>query len=191
MLLLAALAAALQSAAAPTPIAAGPDVFADFERLCVAHRGDLQAPIAAADALGWREVPAAILATMPASVKDAQGRAQMGSGGLELVFTGDGDFGQSGAKVHAKACFVAAQPGAYADVTGRAAALAKVPAAADQAGKQTIYAFTDDGAGHRAVDLKDQAATLAAMKSGAATILMVQSIQGGAGVLLGYAVPTP
>ena len=188
---LAALLLAAQVAAAPAAPASAPapGLFADFQSFCVAHRGDRAAPIAAAEALGFVPVPDAMLTALPANLTGVQARAKLTAGGAEFVFTGQGDVPAqgSGAPTRANMCFTGAQGADYAAVSAQAAAFATVPAYQSGA-EQTVYAFAETAAGRRPLDPKDEAALRAAVKTGAATVLVVRAISGGA--LLAYAVPT-
>jgi hypothetical protein len=174
-------------AAAPAPLAAGPDVMGDFQNFCVAHRGDQKAPIAAAEAAGFMAVPTAMLSQLPANLQHVEARAKVAPGGLEFVFTGDGDLPLTGKPGHAVMCMVGGQPAEYAAVAMQAGTIAKTQPvqATDQ---QTIYVFTDGPGGRKSLDIADDAGTAAAMKAGSATVLLVKSFKRGA--MLGYAVPT-
>ncbi len=188
MLAALALAAALSGqAAAPAPAAAvGPDLFPDWRTLCVQHRGDLKAPIAQADGLGWQVAPPEMMKALPATLQDAQGRYMLDGSGVEFVLTGQGSFPIEGRDVKAAVCMVGARPADATALTIKAGALAGVPASR-AGGDQTVFAFSE-GAQHTALKVQDDAAVLAAVRAGTATVVLVQAFEGGA--MLAYAVPS-
>ena len=186
MLAALALAAALSGQAAAAP-AAGKDLFPDWRTLCIQHRGDLKAPIAQADGLGWQVAPPEMMKALPAALQDAQGRYMLDGSGVEFVLTGRGNFPVGGKAVKAGVCMVGARPANATDLIIRAGALAGV-AASRSGGDQTLFAYNDTAGVHTAVDVQDEAAVLAAIKAGTATVVLVQSFEGGA--LLAYGVPT-
>ena len=190
--MIALFAAVVLSGQAPAiPLAAGPDVFPDFQAMCVAHRGDLDAPIAAADAKGWTTVPEAMIASqLPKGVKNGKVRVKIGDGGIEYVFTGAGEYAAPAVgAIQAKICFLGAQPGDFTGAVTKAAAFARIEPVA-KTEKGVVYAFSDAPDGHKPLNLQDQTTAAAALKSGSTTLMIVQSTQHGAGVQLGYAVPS-
>ncbi len=186
MLTALALAAALSGQALATAPAAGPDLFPDWRTLCVQHRGDLKAPIVQADGLGWQVAPPEMMKALPATLQDAQGRYMLDGSGVEFVLTGRGSFPVEGRDVNAVVCMVGARPADATVLTIKAGALAGVPASR-AGGDQTVFAF-NEGPQHAALKVQDDAAVLAAVKAGTATVVLVQAFEGGA--LLAYAVPS-
>ena len=126
---------------------------------------------------------------LPKGVTGGQVRVKLGDGGAEYVFTGKGDYPAPivGA-LHASICFVGAQPGDFATAVLKAKAFAAIDPVAET-DKGVVYAFTESPGGHKSIDLKDQAAAAAALKSPATTVMIVQSTK-HSGAQLGYAVPT-
>ena len=185
MLAALALAAALSGQAAAAP-AAGPDLFPDWRTLCVQHRGDIKAPIAQADGLGWQVAPPEMMKALPATLQDAQGRYMLDGSGVEFVLTGRGAFPVGGKDVKAEVCMVGGRPADATALIIKAGRLAGVPASRS-GGDQTVFAYTE-GAQNTALNVQDDAAVLAAVKAGAATVVLVQAFEGGA--LLAYAVPS-
>lgn len=186
ILAVAALAAALLGQAAAPP-SGGPDLFPDWRTLCVQHRGDIAAPIAQADGLGWQVAPPDMMKALPAPLHDAQGRYMLDGSGVEFVLTGRGDFPVGGKPVKASVCMVGARRVNPTELIIKAGALAGV-AASRSGGDQTLFAYNETSAGHTALNVQDDAAVLSAVKAGAATVVLVQTFEGGA--LLAYAVPS-
>lgn len=186
--MIAALAAAalLQGAA---PAAAGVDVFATFQALCVAHRGDLDASVTAAEAQGWQPLPTEMLKVLPADLKDPKARVKFSEAGITFMFTGRGQFDAEGHPVKADICMVGARPADYEGLKTALASFVHVaPLASQSAADQIAYAWSDDASGRHALADVQSAAAADALKGRRATMAFVKAFQGGA--ILAYAVPT-
>ena len=174
---------------AATPTAPAPDVFAIYQTFCVAHRGDLDASVAEAEAQGWQPIPTEMMKALPSDLKDAKARVKFSDSGIAFMFTGRGDFDAEGRPVKADVCMVGAKPADFAALKTSLGGLAHVaPLPTQTTTDQVTYAWTDDESGRHALADVQSASALDALKGRRVTMMFVKSFQDGA--LLAYAVPT-